>query len=193
MPRSERLVETPSQTVGPYLHIGLTWDDGNLVVPRGTPGAVRIIGTLFDGQGSRVPDGLIETWQADPSGRFAHEDDPRGAATTTEPPGFTGFARASTVNGGRFEILTVKPGPVPAEGGRMQAPCLDVSVFARGMLSRSITRIYFPDEDAADAADPVLSAVDPDRRHTLIAVPEDGELRFDIHLQGEHETVFFAL
>ncbi|MGZ4523617.1 MAG: protocatechuate 3,4-dioxygenase subunit alpha [Mycobacteriaceae bacterium] len=118
---------------------------------------------------------------------------PAAAIATPEPPGFTGFARASTVNGGRFEILTVKPGPVPAEGGRMQAPCLDVSVFARGMLSRSITRIYFPDEDAANAADPVLSAVDPDRRHTLIAVPEDGELRFDIHLQGEHETVFFAL
>ncbi|MDQ1538797.1 MAG: protocatechuate 3,4-dioxygenase, alpha subunit, partial [Actinomycetota bacterium] len=100
----------------------------------------------------------------------------------------------STVCGGCFEIVTVKPGPTPAEGGLDEAPHLDVSVFARGMLDRTVTRIYFPDEQRANAADPVLSAVDPARRHTLIAVPEsDGILRFDIHLQGDHETVFFVL
>ena len=191
--RSERLGETPSQTVGPYLHIGLTWEGGNLVVPRQTPGAIHIIGTLYDGAGQPVADGLIETWQADPAGRFDHDDDPRGAVKPTDVEGFTGFARASTVHGGRFEIVTVKPGPVPAEEGRMQAPHLDVSVFARGMLNRTVTRIYFPDEHEANAADPVLCDVDSARRHTLVAVPDEGALRFDLHLQGEHETVFFEL
>jgi protocatechuate 3,4-dioxygenase alpha subunit len=186
---------TPSQTVGPYLHIGLTWEDGHLVVPAGTPGSVRIVGTLYDGTGAVVPDGMIETWQADPDGRFDHSDDPRGASAEWAERGFTGFARASTVDGGSYDIVTVKPGPLPFGDGRLQAPHLDVSVFARGMLDRTVTRLYFPDEQEANAADPVLSGVDPARRHTLVAVPEgDGStLRFDIHLQGAHETVFFAL
>jgi protocatechuate 3,4-dioxygenase alpha subunit len=184
---------TPSQTVGPYLHIGLTWQDGHLVVPTHAEDAVRIVGTLYDGAGQPVPDGLVETWQADPNGRFDHPDDPRNGSGSPAPAGFTGFARATTLDGGRFEIVTVKPGPLPAETGRNQAPHLDVSVFARGMLDRTVTRIYFPDEEAANASDPVLSAVDPDRRHTLIGVPDLGTLRFDIHLQGEHETVFFRL
>ena len=111
--RSERLGETPSQTVGPYLHIGLTWEGGNLVVPRQTPGAIHIIGTLYDGVGQPIADGLIETWQADPAGRFDHDDDPRGAAKPTDVQGFTGFARASTVHGGRFEIVTVNLAPSP--------------------------------------------------------------------------------
>jgi protocatechuate 3,4-dioxygenase alpha subunit len=184
---------TPSQTVGPYLHIGLSWPDGHLVVPPDAPGAVRIVGTLYDGAGQPVPDGLIETWQADPDGRFDHPDDPRNGNGSPAPAEFTGFARATTVDGGRFEIVTVKPGPLPAEAGRSQAPHLDVSVFARGMLDRTVTRIYFPDEEAANVSDPVLSGVDPARRHTLIGVPDQGALRFDIHLQGDHETVFFQL
>ena len=192
---SELLEVTPSQTVGPYLHIGLTWEDGPLVVPAGTPGSVRIVGTLYDGTAAVVPDGMIETWQADPDGRFDHSDDPRGASAEWTERGFTGFARASTVDGGSFDIVTVKPGPLPFGDGRLQAPHLDVSVFARGMLDRTVTRLYFPDEQEANAADPVLSGVDPARRHTLVAVPEgDGStFRFDIHLQGAHETVFFAL
>jgi len=185
---------TPSQTAGPYLAIGLPWPDGPFVVAEGTPGAITITGVVRDGAGEPVHDALVETWQADPDGRFDHSDDPRGASAQWADRGFTGFARASTVDGGSFEIVTVKPGRVPFGDGRQQAPHLDVSVFARGMLDRTVTRIYFPDEAAANAADPVLSAVDPKRRHTLVAVGEpDGTLRFDIHLQGEHETVFFAL
>jgi protocatechuate 3,4-dioxygenase alpha subunit len=184
---------TPSQTVGPFLHIGLTWPDGHLIAPPDAPDAIRIVGTLFDGAGQPVPDGLIETWQADPGGRFVHPDDPRDGNGQPFREGFTGFGRASTVDGGRFEIITVKPGPLPADSGRSEAPHLDVSVFARGMLDRTVTRIYFPDEGAANAVDPVLSQVEPGRRHTLVAVPDQGALRFDIHLQGVHETVFFQL
>ena len=113
---------TPSQTVGPYLHIGLTWQDGHLVVPPHAPDAVRIVGTLYDGAGQPVPDGLIETWQADPDGHFDHPDDPDGhfdhpddpshGNGSPAPAGFTGFARATTLDGGRFEIVTVKPGPL---------------------------------------------------------------------------------
>jgi protocatechuate 3,4-dioxygenase alpha subunit len=184
---------TPSQTVGPYLKIGLTWHEGNHAVSPDVPGAVRIVGTLYDGGADPVPDGMIETWQADPAGRFDHPDDPRGPQKP-QVAGFSGFARANTADDGRFAIVTLKPGPTPAEDGLLEAPHLNVSVFARGMLDRAVTRMYFPDEQAANGVDPVLSGVEPTRRHTLIAVPEpDGTLRFDIHLQGDHETVFFLL
>jgi protocatechuate 3,4-dioxygenase alpha subunit len=185
------LPPTPSQTVGPFLAIVLPWPDGPLVVPEGTPGAVRISGRLIDGADRPVPDGVIETWQADPSGRFAHPDDPRGAG----PDGFRGFGRSATDDEGRFWFLTVKPGPLPAPGGQAEAPHLDVTVLARGLLTRLVTRMYFPDEAEANAADPVLSSIaEEDARATLVAKPAGtGELRFDIHLQGEHETAFFAL
>ena len=189
----EPLGVTPSQTVGPYLHIGLTWEGGHLVVPPYTPGAVRIVGTLYDGTGAAVPDGLVETWQADPDGRFDHSDDPRGASARWAERGFTGFARASTVDGGSFEIVTVKPGRLPFGDGRRQAPHLDVSVFARGMLDRTVTRIYFPDEPDANAADPVLQSMGEDERERLIARQDGAELRFDIRLQGDGETPFFAV
>ncbi len=185
---------TPSQTVGPFLHIALAWEDGNLVVPRDFPGAIRVVGTLYDGNNDPVPDGLIETWQADPEGRFDHPDDLRGEK---EPPeGFIAFGRATTLEGGRFEIVTAKPGPFPAGGGEIEAPHLNVSVFARGMLDRLVTRIYFSDEPEANAADPVLNAVDPGRRSRLIADAEPADpstYRLDIYLQGEHESVFFEL
>jgi protocatechuate 3,4-dioxygenase alpha subunit len=191
---TERLGCTPSQTVGPFLHIALDWPDGPFVVPDGTPGAFWIAGRVFDGAGEPVVDGLIETWQCGPDGRFAHEDDPRGGS---EPviAGFRGFGRSATDADGRFAILTVKPGVLPAGNGDDEAPHLDVSVFARGLLDRVVTRIYFPDETDANAADPVLRAIaDPALRSTLVAAPADGgALRFDIHLQGEHETVFFAV
>ena len=185
---------TPSQTVGPFFSFGLVWPDGPFVVPEGTPGAFRIGGTVYDGAGAPVPDAVIETWQADPEGRFDHPDDPRGAVRWKD---FRGFGRSATDPEGRYSLLTVKPGPLPVAGGGAvedgwEAPHLDVSVFCRGMLVRLVTRIYFPDEEA-NAEDPVLTSIDPARRATLIADGEPPGYRFDIHLQGEHETVFFDL
>jgi protocatechuate 3,4-dioxygenase alpha subunit len=187
---TEPLGLTPSQTVGPFLTIGLSWVDGADVVPPNAPGAVEIFGVLYDGNGEPVPDGLIETWQADPNGRFEHPDDPRGAKRPT-PSGFRGFGRCATDSEGRWHIVTVKPGPLPTPVGAYEAPHLDVSVFARGLLNRVVTRIYFPDEGYANRLDPVLLRVDPTRRATLLATPVGDMLRFDIHLQGPDETVFF--
>jgi protocatechuate 3,4-dioxygenase, alpha subunit len=181
--------ETPAQTVGPFFHLGMSWADGPYVVPTGTPGAFWIRGRVTDGAGDAVPDALIETWQADPAGRFDHPDDPRGAVPAAE---FRGLARCPTDAEGRFAIHTVKPGPLPGPNGISQAPHIDVSVFARGLLDRIVTRIYFPDE-AATKTDPILAGVDPARRPTLVARLGDDGYLFDIVLQGEHETVFFAL
>ena len=173
------LETTPSQTVGPYLSIGLPWPDGPQVVPARTPGRIRLFGKVFDGDGAFIPDALIETWQSDPP----------------VSPTFRGFARCATDADGRYAIHTRKPGPVPGPDGTEQSPHLDVSVFARGLLDRVVTRVYFPDEADANAGDPVLSAIaDPARRDTLIAAADTGDnrcFRFDIRLQGEHETVFF--
>jgi protocatechuate 3,4-dioxygenase alpha subunit len=183
---------TPSQTVGPYLSLGLTWPEGADVVPAGTPDTIRISGVLHDGAGSPIPDGMIETWQADPAGRFAHPDDPRGAAEPSVP-GFLGFGRCNTDPEGRWEIRTVRPGTLPAEDGAVEAPHLDVSVFARGLLDRVVTRIYFADDPGNDA-DPVLNSVPAERRDTLVAQKDgEGVYRLDIHLQGPHETVFFTV
>jgi protocatechuate 3,4-dioxygenase alpha subunit len=184
---------TPSQTVGPYFSMRLPFPDGPYVVPADTPGAVTIYGRLLDGAGDPIPDGMIETWQADPAGRFAHPDDPRGPRPDGDAA-FRGFGRCPTGHDGAYKIVTCKPGPLPFGDGRTEAPHLDVSVFCRGMLDRSVTRIYFPDEAAANAADPVLGLVPPDRRATLVAAPAaDNLLRFDIRLQGGDETVFFEL
>ena len=186
---------TPSQTVGPFLAIVLPWPDGPFVVPEGTPGAITITGTVFDGAGQPVTDALVETWQADPDSRFDHPDDPRGAAEPAAA-GFRGFGRCPTDASGQFRIVTLRPGPLPCPAGGTEAPHLDVSVFSRGLLDRVVTRIYFADEAEANAADPVLSAIgDQARRGTLIAsaVPggEPGQFRFDIRLRGDRETVFF--
>jgi protocatechuate 3,4-dioxygenase alpha subunit len=184
---------TPSQTVGPFLAIELPWPDGSLVVPAASAGAIVITGTVLDGAGRPLPDALIETWQADPDSRFDHPDDPRGAAAPAVA-GFRGFGRSATDADGCYQIVTLRPGPLPAPGGGTEAPHLNVSVFARGLLDRVVTRIYLADEAEANAADPALSAVEPSRRETLIAQPADGgpgEFRFDIHLQGDRETVFF--
>jgi protocatechuate 3,4-dioxygenase, alpha subunit len=182
---------TPSQTVGPFFAIGLPWDGGPLVVPADTPGAIRIAGTVYDGGGQPVRDSLIETWQADSDGLFA---DLHGHGGRSRIPGFRGFARSGAEDGdGSFEVVTVKPGRVAWPGGGEQAPHIDVSVFARGMLHRCVTRIYFADEPDANARDPVLQTVPPGRRATLLAQPVDGGYRFDVRLQGPDETVFFAL
>jgi protocatechuate 3,4-dioxygenase alpha subunit len=183
---------TPSQTVGPYFAIGLPWAQGPHAVELGTVGAFTIRGTIYDGHGEPIPDHLMETWQADPDGRFA---DMHGYGGPSELMGFRGFARLGAEDGdGSFEILTVKPGRVEDRGGRLQAPHLAVTLMARGMLNRVVTRIYFADEAEANAADPVLSRVPSERRETLIAQPDgEGGYRFDIHVQGDGETVFFAV
>jgi protocatechuate 3,4-dioxygenase alpha subunit len=182
-------LRTPSQTIGPFFALGLPWSDGPFVVPEGSNGTIWLRGTVIDGEGNPVPDSMVETWQADPNGSFAHPDDP---STTTA--GFRGFGRACADPDGRYAIFTVKPGVVPAADGSSQAPHIDVSVFARGLLKRAITRVYFADEARANAHDPVLSLVsDPDARSTLVAEATDDGYRFDIRLQGERETVFFEL
>ncbi|HET8949077.1 MAG TPA: protocatechuate 3,4-dioxygenase subunit alpha [Solirubrobacteraceae bacterium] len=158
---------TPPQTVGPFFAIGLPWDDGPEVVAPGSGGAIALRGTVFDGEGDPVQDALVETWQA-------------------PGEGCRGFGRCPTDAGGRWEIVTRKPAVADGE-----APHVAVAVFARGLLDRVPTRIYFADEAEANAADPLLSGLERERRETLIAAAEDGGYRFDIHLQGDRETVFF--
>jgi protocatechuate 3,4-dioxygenase alpha subunit len=164
---------TPSQTVGPYLAIGLPWPDGPDVVPEGTPGRIRLHGRVFDGAGDVIGDALVETWQADPDGKFGS--------------GFRGFGRCPTDEEGAWEIFTLKPGRI----GDGQAPHVDVNVFARGMLNRCVTRIYFADED--NTGDPVLESVPEERRATIVVEPAAHGYRFDVYLQGERETVFFKV
>jgi protocatechuate 3,4-dioxygenase alpha subunit len=165
---------TPSQTVGPCFAIGLPWQAGPNVVPPDTPGAIRISGTVYDGAGTPIPDSLIETWQADSAGLFA---DLHGHGGRSDLEGFRGFGRCGFEDGdGTFEIITVKPGG--------DTPWINVSVFARGMLHRLVTRIYFEEAD-------VPELVPTERHATLLAEPVDGGYRFDIHLQGPNETVFF--
>ena len=181
------LPRTPSQTAGPYLSMGLVWPDGPYVVPAGTDDAVWVRGRLTDGAGDAIPDGVIETWQADQDGRFGHPADDGGGSTT-----FRGFGRCLTDADGGFAILTRKPGIVPGADGAPQAPHIDVTIFARGLLKGLATRCYFDDEAEANAADAALRSIaDPARRATLVAERTDDGYRFDIVLQGEGETVFF--
>jgi protocatechuate 3,4-dioxygenase alpha subunit len=183
---------TPSQTAGPYLEIGLLHGPlTNRLVDESDPRAIRIRGTLLDGNREPVPDGLIEIWQSNAAGRYAHPADDREDLPLEE--GFSGFGRSGTVDAGRFELVTVKPGRVPWVDGRLQAPHVLVGVFARGLLKRVATRMYFPDEEAANAEDPVLLGLEPAERATLVAHAEDGGLRFDIVLQGAGQTTFFAV
>jgi protocatechuate 3,4-dioxygenase, alpha subunit len=187
-----RLRPTASQTVGPFFIIGLPDEGRTELVTPDDPDAVRLGGVVFDGAGEPVIDALIEIWQANRAGRYAHPEDAREEIPLEN--GFDGFGRCATDSEGRYEFVTVKPGPVPAPDGGVQAPHIDVSVFARGLLKRLATRVYFPDETAANDADPVLSSVeDPAERSTLVARPEDGRLRFDIHLQGDRQTAFFGV
>lgn len=186
------LLPTPSQTVGPFFGFALPYEGAAELVPPGDPRAVRIGGAVLDGAGEPVNDAMVELWQANAAGRYAHPEDAREDIPLED--GFTGFGRCGTDVDGRFAFTTVKPGPVPGPDGRAQAPHIEVSVFARGLLKRVVTRIYFPAEQEANAADPVLASLDDPRlRESLIAVPDGGALRFDIHLQGDRETAFFAL
>src|SRR5262245_56468287 len=163
---------TPSQTVGPFFSFGLCGRPCSELVEPASAGALRIEGRVLDGAGEPVPDAMVEVWQADETGGY--RDD-------------FGWGRSGTDAEGRFEFVTVRPGRV-----ERQAPHLTVLVFARGLLKQLHTRMYFPDEEEANAADPVLSAVAPADRATLVAEPADGGLLFDIRLQGERQTVFFT-
>ena len=147
---------------------------------------------MFDGAGELVPDAMVETWQADPDGGFPSPEDPRGASVY---PGFRGHARVQTIDPpGEFAVHTLKPGRVPDGEGGLQAPHIDVSLFARGVLDRVVSRIYFADEAEANAEDVVLGSLPDDAaRQTLIATPTDDGYRLDFYLQGDRETVFFAV
>jgi protocatechuate 3,4-dioxygenase, alpha subunit len=183
---------TPSQTVGPFFHYALLKEARSALVPPEHPSAVRIEGTVYDGAGEVVPDAMVEIWQANGAGRYAHPTDDREDLPLEE--GFSGFGRCGTDEAGRYGFVTVKPGPMPGPdgGGSQQAPHITVSVFARGLLKPVVTRIYFPDEEAANAADPVLSSIeDPGLRKSLVARDEAVYLCFDVRLQGEDQTAFF--
>lgn len=185
------LETTSSQTIGPYLHIGLTWLVADNLAVAGVAGEkVAIEGRIVDGDGKPVDDAVVEIWQANAQGRYAHPDD-----TQDKPlePAFKGFGRVMTDKNGTFRFTTIKPGRVPTPGGGLQAPHLNVTIFMRGVLKHLITRMYFPDE-SANGDDSVLARVPKDRRGTLIAAPIEGKpgsLRWDVILQGANETVFF--
>jgi protocatechuate 3,4-dioxygenase alpha subunit len=184
---------TTSQTVGPYLHIGLTWLIIDQLAGPGVSGEpVTIEGRVLDGDGKPVNDALLELWQANAIGRYASPED------TQDKPleeGFRGFGRVATDDEGRYRFSTIKPGRVPGPGGKLQAPHIAVNLFMRGQLKQLVARIYFPGE-AANAEDAVLALVPAERRDTLVAKPVSGRkgvLQWDVVLQGGNETVFFDL
>lgn len=183
------LQATTSQTVGPYFAIGFTRLNKHDLAGQGVSGdPVTITGRVTDGDGVPVPDAVIELWQANSHGKYAHPEDKQQKPIE---PGFHGYGRIPTDADGRFSFTTVKPGPVPGPEGKAQAPHIVVSVFARGLLRRLVTRIYFPDEPA-NAGDFVLNLVEPARRGTLIAKKAAGTaLEWNVILRGANETVFF--
>src|SRR5712692_1570326 len=195
MLQQKPLQQTPSQTVGPFFHAGLLFGGEHVLVDSQTLGQrICLVGTVYDGAGQPVSDALVEIWQADGQGTFNHPADAHQAEADRH---FRGFGRSGTDERGQYAFQTVRPGPVAGREGALQAPHVSVRVFARGMLIHAVTRLYFPDEPA-NAEDAVLNGIDDlARRQTLIAVREaDADAgpptyRFDIHLQGERETVFF--
>jgi protocatechuate 3,4-dioxygenase, alpha subunit len=178
-----------SQTVGPYLHIGLSWLTTRDIAGRGVQGErVTIAGRLLDGNGAGVSDGLIEIWQANAAGKYAHPDDRQRKALE---PGWRGFGRIPTDAKGAFRFRTIKPGRVPGPDDGLQAPHLVVAVFMRGLLKQLATRLYFP-EEPSNAQDALLKLVPAARRATLIARRKGkSALEWNIVLQGKGETVFF--
>jgi protocatechuate 3,4-dioxygenase alpha subunit len=198
-----RLKESPSQTAGPYVHIGLTpnfaeitgvysEDLGTMMVNDKTKGErVTVTGRVLDGTGTPLKDALVEIWQADADGLYNSPSEVRGSAD----PNFTGWGRCpSHMDTGEFRFETIKPGRVPYPDGRMQAPHITMWVVARGINIGLQTRMYFPDEEKANGEDPILGRIEHRVRvSTLIAEKVDGGYRFDIHLQGEKETVFFDI
>jgi len=184
---------TTSQTVGPFFKLGLQWLNLENLVGEGVSGErITIQGRVLDGDGVPVPDAILEIWQANAHGKYAHPED-----TQNKPvePGFKGYGRVPVTARGVFRFTTIKPGPVPGPHGKEQAPHLLVSVFMRGLLRRLVTRIYFPDEPR-NSSDYILNLVDQSRRSTLIArrkSDQPGVLEWNVILQGADETVFFDL
>src|SRR5919108_714139 len=180
--------QSPAQTVGPFFHDGLSWPSAEALVRPETRGErIAIVGRVLDGDGEPVPDALIEIWQADAAGRYAHPEDRQDQPLD---PSFHGFGRCASGPDGAFRFSTIRPGQVPGRGNTLQAPHINVGLFARGLLRRLVTRLYFADAPE-NAEDPVLALVtDPGRRATLLAkrVADDGTVyRFDIVLQGKDE------
>jgi protocatechuate 3,4-dioxygenase alpha subunit len=185
------LAQTPSQTVGPFFKPSLVRPGSDNLVRAETRGErVVIEGRVLDGDGAAVTDAMIEIWQANAEGRYDHPDDDQEKLID---PAFHGFGRAATDARGAFRFHTIKPGPVAAAGGALGAPHINLSIFARGLLRRLVTRVYFPGEPLNDR-DPVLILVPPKRRATMVGAwvkdPAERVLRFDIVLQGANETVF---
>lgn len=201
--RDTRLKESPSQTAGPYVHIGCTpnavgieglypEDLGTVIAgPSARGERITVTGRIFDGGGALVRDALVEIWQADAAGFYAGRSETRGAAD----PDFAGWGRqAVDGDGGTYRFETLKPGAVPFGDGRMQAPHIQFWIVARGINLGLHTRMYFPDEEAANASDPVLARIDPRERVKTLLCSRDGSVcTFDIRLQGEGETVFFDI
>ncbi len=184
---------TPSQTVGPYLHIGLDWLNTRELAPASIEGKrITIHGRLLDADGQPVPDGMIEFWQANAHGKYAHPADTRDLPLQE---GFGGFGRQPTDQHGEFVFTTIKPGAVPALDGQLQAPHILVNIFARGLLRQLVTRLYFPGDD--HVSDPVMRVIPQARQQTLVAVaqPDDSShLQWDVIIGGgANETVFFDL
>ncbi|MFM7657516.1 MAG: protocatechuate 3,4-dioxygenase subunit alpha [Burkholderiaceae bacterium] len=181
---------TPSQTVGPYLHIGFDWLATTDLATKDTPGErIRLEGQLVDAEGVAVPDGVIEIWQANAQGKYMSAAD-----TVAQGEGFSGFGRCSTDVDGRFHFSTIKPGRVLAAAGGWQAPHIAVNIFARGLLKQLVTRIYFLGD--AHQEDWVMQQVPAARRATLIAQPIDDQpntFYWQVALGGSHETVFFEI
>ena len=175
MTTRDRLVPTPGQTVGPFFHYALPYDGGAELVPPTRADAIRLHGRVRDGAGDPVPDALVEIWQTGPDGAVPQV----AGSLLRDGYTFTGFGRAETDRTGHYQFSTLRPGG--------SAPYFAVTVFARGLLDRLFTRAYLP-----GTSDGLLEAVPADRRHTLVAEADDRGFVFDIHLQGEHETVFLS-
>lgn len=205
MTKLDYLQETPSQTAGPYVHIGLAPGAAGFDIyaqelgrdiagPNAKGQRIRVEGCVYDGTGSPVKDVLLEAWQANAKGHYAH---PEGRGPVEE--GFRGWGRVITdFATGAWAFDTVKPGPTLGRNGRMQAPHITLWLVARGINIGLNTRMYFEDEAAANAADPVLTLIEwENRRATLIASKSEKDgmplYRFDIRIQGENETVFFDI
>jgi protocatechuate 3,4-dioxygenase alpha subunit len=191
------LPATTSQTVGPYFRLGCDPLNCSEMAAPGVAGErITIQGRVLDGNGDGVPDAMLEIWQADANGRYAHPEDLQEDDKERLPgANFSGFGRIPTDEQGMFKFSTIKPGPVPWPDGKPQAPHLVVSIFMRGLLIRLVTRIYFANNPHNDA-DYVLRLVSPERRATLMASPAAGDkdvLEWNVFLQGKSETVFFDI
>jgi protocatechuate 3,4-dioxygenase alpha subunit len=178
-----KLTATPGQTVGPFYGYALPYDKDRELLAPGSPGSIRLQGSVYDGAGHPIPDAILEIWQPDADGNIVR----RTGSLVRDGYTFTGFGRSAVGNTGVYTFTTVNPGPT--EPGA--AAFISVAVFARGLMNRLFTRVYLPENAEALAKDPLLSSLDPERRKTLIARRDaDGGLTWDIRLQGEGETVF---